>query len=87
MFAGRNENYYIQEICNLTYNYEGDKDPKSWLKSSFPSRYIYEYLLLTMMREEAPSLIYHPDSPWGDGKRILDPSVRDIHQWEGKPIS
>jgi beta-mannosidase len=84
MLAGGNENYYIQEICGLTYNYDGDKDPQSWLKSTFPSRYIYEYLLPKVMQEEAPSLIYHPDSPWGDGKRILDSSVGDIHQWEGK---
>lgn len=83
MYAGGNENYYIQETYGLKYDYAGDKDPQSWLKSTFPSRYIYEYLLPKVMSEESPSTIYHPDSPWGDGKPILDPTVGDIHQWEG----
>lgn len=84
MYAGGNENYYIQEKYGLTYDFEADKDPESWLKTSFPSRYIYEYLLPKVVREESPSCIYHTDSPWGDGKNILDPTVGDIHQWEGQ---
>lgn len=84
LYAGGNENYYIQEKYGLHYDYVGDKDPQSWLKSSFPSRYIFEHLLPNIMAEESPGCIYHPDSPWGDGKPILDDTVGDIHQWEGK---
>lgn len=86
IYAGGNENYYIQELNKLEYIYEGDKDPQSWLRSSFPSRYIYESLLPKVVADESPSVCYHVDSPWGDGKNILDDTVGDIHQWEGKLI-
>jgi len=29
---------------------------------------------------------YHPGSPWGDGKPTGDPTVGDLHQWNGKYI-
>jgi beta-mannosidase len=41
IYAGNNEDYQVQESFGLTYNYE-DKDPQSWLKTTFPARYIYE---------------------------------------------
>ena len=83
-YAGGNENYYIQELFGLEYNYEKDKNPESWRNSTFPSRYIYEHLLLQVVTEESPGTIYHTDSPWGGGKRILDPTIGDTHQWEGQ---
>lgn len=83
LYAGGNENYYIQELHGLDYNYDDDKDPQSWLQSSFPSRYIYEYLLPKVVAEESLDVCYHTDSPWGGGKPILDAAVGDIHQWEG----
>ncbi|KIY03430.1 uncharacterized protein Z520_00121 [Fonsecaea multimorphosa CBS 102226] len=81
IWAGNNEDYQIQEKHNLEYDYEGDKDPQSWLKTSFPARYIYEYLLPKVVQEESPGAVYHPSSPWGDGKKTWDPTVGDIHQW------
>lgn len=80
IFAGNNEDYQVQEACKLEYNYE-DKNEENWLKSSFPARYIYESLLPKVMAAEAPSIPYHPGSPWGDGKRSSDPTVGDLHQW------
>lgn len=85
IWAGNNEDYQIQEQHHLDYDYDGDKDPQSWLKSSFPARYIYEYLLPKVVEEEDPGAVYHPSSPWGDGKKTSDPTVGDIHQWNGKP--
>ncbi|OBT52787.1 hypothetical protein VE04_05166 [Pseudogymnoascus sp. 24MN13] len=82
IYAGGNEDYQIQQTYNLDYDYDGDKDPESWLKSSFPSRYIFEYLLPKTLAEEDPKAIYHPSSPWGDGKHTTDPTVGDIHQWD-----
>ncbi|KAL4887339.1 glycoside hydrolase superfamily [Aspergillus karnatakaensis] len=82
IYAGNNEDYQIQQTYNLTYDYDTDKDPNSWLKSSFPARYIYEFLLPKVMDEECPGLPYHPSSPWGDGKHTTDPTVGDIHQWD-----
>ncbi|KAL2815174.1 glycoside hydrolase superfamily [Aspergillus granulosus] len=82
IYAGNNEDYQIQQTYNLTYDYDTDKDPNSWLKSSFPARYIYEYLLPKLVEEECPGLPYHPSSPWGGGKHTTDPTIGDIHQWD-----
>lgn len=82
-WAGNNEDYQVQERYKLDYNYE-NKDAESWLKSTFPARYIYEHLLPKIVKEEDPYQIYHPSSPWGDGKPTADPTVGDIHQWNSK---
>ncbi|KAK9233730.1 glycoside hydrolase superfamily [Lipomyces kononenkoae] len=80
IFAGNNEDYQVQESNGLTYNF-ADKDEKNWLKSDFPARYIYEKLLPAVIASEAPTIAYHPGSPWGDGKVSFDPTVGDMHQW------
>ncbi|KAJ3482249.1 hypothetical protein NLG97_g7621 [Lecanicillium saksenae] len=80
VWAGNNEDYQVQERYKLDYDFE-NKDPEAWRKSTFPARYIYEHLLPTIMSEEDPHNIYHPSSPWGDGKPTADPTVGDIHQW------
>lgn len=82
VWVGNNEDYQVQESASLTYNYE-DKDPESWLKTDFPARYIYEKLLPDIVAEQSPSSFYHPGSPWGDGKVSCDPTVGDMHQWNG----
>ncbi|KAK1988839.1 family 2 glycosyl hydrolase [Colletotrichum cereale] len=81
VWAGNNEDYQVQERYRLEYRFDEDKDPESWLKSSFPARYLYEYLLPKIVREESPHTAYHPSSPWGDGKHTADPTVGDLHQW------
>ncbi|KAI1813063.1 glycoside hydrolase family 2 protein [Poronia punctata] len=81
IWAGNNEDYQVQERYKLEYNYE-DKDPQSWLKSTFPARFTYEYLLPKIVSEEDPFAIYHPSSPWGGGKYTADPTVGDKHQWD-----
>ena len=85
IFVGNNEDYQVQEFSRLTYNYE-DKNPNNWLKTDFPARYIYEHLLPNVVKEYCPGTFYHPGSPWGDGsKRTTDPTVGDLHQWNGEP--
>ncbi|KAI1340065.1 family 2 glycosyl hydrolase [Xylariaceae sp. FL0016] len=81
IWAGNNEDYQVQERYKLEYNF-ADKDPQSWLKSTFPARYTYEHLLPKIVSEEDPKMIYHPSSPWGDGKATYDPTVGDKHQWD-----
>ncbi|KAJ0306733.1 hypothetical protein COL516b_004527 [Colletotrichum fioriniae] len=81
LWAGNNEDYQVQERYQLEYRFEEDKDPESWLRSGFPARYLYEYLLPKIVEEESPHAVYHPSSPWGDGKPTADPTVGDIHQW------
>ncbi|EXJ83022.1 hypothetical protein A1O3_06839 [Capronia epimyces CBS 606.96] len=80
IFAGNNEDYQVAESAHLTYDYE-DKNEQHWLQSDFPARYIYESLLPKVCAAEAPSVAYHPGSPWGDGKISSDPTVGDLHQW------
>lgn len=82
IWAGNNEDYQVQEQEGLEYNFD-DKDPQSWLLTNFPARYIYEKLLPDVMSQECPDVPYHPGSPWGDGKLTSDPSVGDMHQWNG----
>lgn len=83
IYAGNNEDYQVQEQSGLTYNYE-DKNRDNWLKTDFPARYIYEEILPTAVRQESPDVYYHPGSPWGDGKPTPDPTVGDMHQWNGE---
>jgi beta-mannosidase len=82
IWAGNNEDYEtVQERYKLDYNPD-DKDPQSWLKSTFPARYIYESLLPETLEEEHPGMIYLPSSPWsGNGGSVKDRTVGDAHEW------
>ncbi|KAI8963662.1 glycoside hydrolase family 2 protein [Daldinia sp. FL1419] len=79
VYAGNNEDYQYAESVNLTWE-QDNKDANSWLKTDFPARYIYEKILPDACRELAPSVHYHPGSPWG-GVDTHDATVGDIHQW------
>ncbi|PSN75124.1 glycoside hydrolase [Corynespora cassiicola Philippines] len=84
IWAGNNEDYQIVERYGLQYDFKTDKDPQSWLKTDFPARYIYEYLLPKVVAEEAKIVPYHPSSPFGNGTSTVlkvDPTVGDVHQW------
>lgn len=84
IWAGNNEDYQIVERYGLEYNFTDDKDPASWLKTNFPARYIYEYLLPKVIKEETKGVPYHPSSPFGNGTTTtlkVEPAVGDIHQW------
>ncbi|PVI02830.1 glycoside hydrolase family 2 protein [Periconia macrospinosa] len=84
IWAGNNEDYQIVERYGLEYNYTEDKDPQSWLKTNFPARYIYEYLLPKIVEEETKGVPYHPSSPFGNGTSTVlvpDSTVGDCHQW------
>ena len=83
VWAGNNEDYQVLERYKLRYDPDS-RDPQEWLKTSFPARYTYEYLLPKLLQEEAPGTLYHPGSPWGDHRHSADPHVGDIHQWDRK---
>ncbi|KUJ24643.1 beta-mannosidase precursor [Mollisia scopiformis] len=80
MFAGSNEDYQVRESFGLEYDFN-DKDPSSWLKTNYPARYIFEYLLPLIMAQELPNVPYWPSSPYSEGKPTSDPLTGDIHQW------
>ena len=79
LFAGNNEDYQYCETENLDYD-PYDHDPESWLRSTFPARYIYEKVLADVTSSLIPNIYYHFGSPYG-GKITADPTVGDIHQW------
>ncbi|KAF2260657.1 glycoside hydrolase [Lojkania enalia] len=84
IWAGNNEDYQIVERYGLEYRFTEDKNPDSWLKTNFPARYIYEYLLPRVVEEETNGVPYRPSSPWGNGTSTVlkvDPMVGDVHQW------
>ena len=85
IYAGNNEDYQIQEQYKLEYNF-ADKDPESWLKSTYPARYISEHLLPTVVKDESPAVSYWPSSPFSDGKETTDKTVGDLHQWNGRDL-
>ncbi|KAK7976849.1 enoyl hydratase [Apiospora arundinis] len=83
IWAGNNEDYQIVERYGLQYDVE-DKDPESLLKTDFPARYLYEYLLPKVVKMETMGVPYHPSSPFGNGKSTVlkvDPTIGDVHQW------
>ena len=79
LWAGNNEDYQYAESEGLEYDRTNTK-PESWLKSTFPARYIYEKILLDITKELVPGTEYHFGSPYG-GASTTDPTVGDIHQW------
>ena len=90
LYAGNNEDYQVAEFHKLEYDIE-DKDPESWLRldserSTFPARYIYEYLLPRILAEEtSKDMPYWPSSPFSPGGRLSsDPRTGDVHEWDGK---
>ncbi|KAM5350933.1 hypothetical protein ACJ41O_003656 [Fusarium nematophilum] len=74
IYAGNNEDYQVQESCDLTFNWE-DKDPQSWLKTNYPARYYYEHLLPEVMAQESPDVVYWPASPFSSGKPTADKTI------------
>lgn len=79
LWAGNNEDYQYRETENLDYDPQ-DPDPESWLRSTFPARYIYEKVLADVISSLIPNTYYHFGSPYG-GKTTADSTVGDIHQW------
>jgi beta-mannosidase len=85
IWAGNNEDYQVLERYKLQYDPDS-RDPEAWLKTTFPARYTYEYLLPKLLREENPGASYHPGSQWGDHKHSVNSTVGDIHQWDSKSL-
>ncbi|KAL9608551.1 MAG: hypothetical protein Q9167_006627 [Letrouitia subvulpina] len=85
VWAGNNEDYQYCETEKLDYDPKDDQ-PQNWLKGTFPARYIYEKLLPDLMTGLIPGALYRYGSPFG-GKQSSDPTVGDIHQWNGRFVS
>ena len=82
IWGGNNEDYQYRESAGLEYD-QSDHNPQNWLRSTFPARYIYEKLLVDVIRDLTPGTHYHFGSPYG-GKDTRDPTAGDIHQWNGE---
>lgn len=84
IYCGNNEDYQTQEYYKLDYDWE-NKDPESWLRSTFPARYYYEHLLPQAVAEESPGTLYWASSPFSsEGREANDKKAGDIHQWDGE---
>ncbi|KAH8836247.1 hypothetical protein RJ55_10012 [Drechmeria coniospora] len=82
IYCGNNEDYQTQEHCKLEYDWE-NKDPESWLQSTYPARYYYEHLLPRAVAEESSGVPYWPGSPFSSkGKEANDMTAGDVHQWK-----
>lgn len=53
LYARNNEDYQVQEQAGLTYEFR-DKDPNSWLRTDFSSRFIYEHFVPAVIKEYPP---------------------------------
>jgi len=84
LFSGNNEDYQIAEFAGLQWNPD-ETDPEKWLDTDFPARYLYEKIFPDVVHDHGAGITYHPGSPWGKGKPTTDPTVGDIHQWNGTP--
>ena len=85
LWAGNNEDYQYRESENLGYDPD-DHEPSSWLKSTWPARYIYEKVLVDVTKELIPDTYYHFGSPFSSRtKPTTDQTVGDLHQWNGMP--
>ncbi len=82
IWAGNNEDYQIREDLKLDYDPE-EINPQKWLLSNFPARYIYEKLLVEVTKALVPGTCYQFGSPFG-GSDTRDPTIGDIHQWNGR---
>jgi len=97
LWCGNNEDYQIVERYGLQYDVDHvetgpwsrpsldeNVDPKHWLESEFPARYIYEHILPRVVSRVSPGTVYHPSSPFGNGRSTtqeVDPTIGDVHQW------
>lgn len=52
--------------------------------SEFPQRKLYLDIIPKIVKELCPGIQYWPNSPWGGKEKANDPTVGDIHQWDGK---
>lgn len=82
LWTGNNEDYQIVERYGLRYE-PSNTNFFSWLETNFPARYIYEYRLPKIIKEECANVPYRSSSPFGDGRSTplrVDPRIGDIHQ-------
>ncbi|KAF2862891.1 glycoside hydrolase family 2 protein [Piedraia hortae CBS 480.64] len=75
-WMGNNECYDLIREYGLEYDWE-DKNPRGWLKTTFPSRWLFEHLI-----PRAVMGPYSPASPFTpQGKPPNDPNAGDMHYW------
>jgi beta-mannosidase len=51
--------------------------------TDFPQREIYLDIIPNAVKMLCPEVQYWPNSPWGGAEEANDPTVGDLHQWDG----
>ncbi|TVY18725.1 Beta-mannosidase B [Lachnellula arida] len=54
--------------------------------TDFPQREIYLDIIPNTVKRLCPDVQYWPNSPWG-GAEANDPTIGDIHQWDGENLT
>ena len=52
--------------------------------TDFPQREIYLEIIPNAVKRLCPDVEYWPNSPWGGAEEANDPTIGDIHQWDGR---
>lgn len=81
IWAGNNEDYQLANLGGWTWD-SSDEGP--WDNTNFPARLIYEKLLPDIIERLGRDVPYVRGSPYGGEKNANDPTIGDIHIWEGK---
>ncbi len=85
LWCGNNEDFMHADRRGDKYDIDDVHGP--WENSNLPQRLIYMKVWPDIIHEMAPDTFYWPSSPWGKGgKDSMDPTVGDIHQWNGKSL-
>lgn len=80
LWCGNNEDLMVAEIEGIEFDITDVTGP--WDQTAVPQRIIYNKIWPDIIRELMPETDYWPSSPFG-GKSSNDPTVGDVHQWNG----
>jgi beta-mannosidase len=81
IWAGNNEDYQLANLGGWVWD---STDEGPWDDTTFPARLIYEKLLPDVIERLGRDVPYVRGSPYGGEKNANDPTMGDIHIWEGK---
>jgi beta-mannosidase len=83
IWCGNNEDFMMADRRGDNYDLSDTTGP--WENTPLPHRLLYMKLWPDIIAELDPETFYWPSSPWGlNGKEANDPTVGDLHQWNGK---
>lgn len=80
IWAGNNEDYQLANLGGWSWD---STDDGPWDKTNFPARLIYERVLPDVIERLGRDVPYTRSSPYGGAKNANDPTIGDVHIWDG----